>query len=560
MIVDYDSDTQEFTIEAPPHMIMLAKRIWPAVARQFGKLRLSATISNGADLAWFLQRHCIPLTGNATAILSALQRAWRAREAAAEESLLITHGGMPVGMGLPLRDYQTQAFELTKAMGSLLLGDAMGLGKTAVGIALAASVEGLAIIICQTHVQTQWKREFAKFAPLCTVEIAKKTTPEEIKSKVLILPYSKCAGWGEWLLDKAAVVVLDECQEIRKPDSQKYNAVAAICRHRPITIGLSGTPVYNYGDEIFSILEVITPGCLGSRTEFNGGWCYFIGSHWVVREPDALGAFLSEQRLMLRRRTKDVARELPPIQRLAHIVEYDPKIMESLASDADQLARTILASTSFTEKGQASRELSIRLRQSTGIAKAPFVAEFVIALVQAGEKVVLGGWHREVYSIWQRKFAQAGVQFFTYTGTESGQQKDASKIGFTRHTGGAVFILSLRSGAGLDGLQHVCNTVVFGELDWSPQVHEQTITRVHRDGQKDGCTAIFLVSEAGSDPVIAGILGVKQEQGHGITDPTIPISEVPAAQNFKMGEKEFGTQDVNRAQALATAWLRRVKK
>jgi len=73
--------------------------------------------------------------------------------------------------------------------------------------------------------------------------------------------------------------------------------------------------------------------------------------------------------------------------------------------------------------------------------------------------------------------------------------------------------------AGLDGLQAVCSTVVFGELDWSPGVHEQCAGRLHRDGQKDSVVAYYLVSDSGSDPVIADTLGLKQEQIAGVMDP-----------------------------------------
>jgi hypothetical protein len=61
--------------------------------------------------------------------------------------------------------------------------------------------------------------------------------------------------------------------------------------------------------------------------------------------------------------------------------------------------------------------------------------------------------------------------------------------------------------------------VVFAELDWSPGVHEQCIGRVYRDGQKEPVTAYFLISDTGSDPVVAEALGMKTEQVEGIKDP-----------------------------------------
>src|SRR5690606_35760907 len=80
-------------------------------------------------------------------------------------------------------------------------------------------------------------------------------------------------------------------------------------------------------------------------------------------------------------------------------------------------------------------------------------------------------------------------------------------------------VMSLRSGAGVDGLQEVCNTVVFGELDWSPGAHEQCIGRVHRDGQSQPTMAYFLTASDGSDPIMVEVLGVKREQIEGVRNP-----------------------------------------
>jgi hypothetical protein len=65
--------------------------------------------------------------------------------------------------------------------------------------------------------------------------------------------------------------------------------------------------------------------------------------------------------------------------------------------------------------------------------------------------------------------------------------------------------------------------VVFGELDWSPGVHEQAIGRLHRDGQTDTVTAYYLQADEGSDPVIADVLGVKRQQIEGFRDPDGPL-------------------------------------
>jgi SNF2 family DNA or RNA helicase len=162
------------------------------------------------------------------------------------------------------------------------------------------------------------------------------------------------------------------------------------------------------------------------------------------------------------------------------------------------------------------------LRQATGVAKAAFVADFVRLLVESGEKVVLFGWHREVYSLWMDRLSDLGPAL--YTGSESPTQKDDARRRFLEGQT-PILIMSLRSGAGLDGLQNVSRTVVFGELDWSPGVHEQCVGRVYRDGQPEPVVAYFLVAEHGSDPAIADVLQIKRAQVDGVRDPLAALVE-----------------------------------
>src|SRR3546814_6387862 len=95
-----------------------------------------------------------------------------------------------------------------------------------------------------------------------------------------------------------------------------------------------------------------------------------------------------------------------------------------------------------------------------------------------------------------------------YTGSETTGQKDREKQRFLDGDTD-VLIMSLRSGAGVDEIQHRCSTGVFGELDWSPGIHQQCIWRLDRDGQKNPVTAFFLVTDDGSDPPMMEVNGIK---------------------------------------------------
>jgi hypothetical protein len=443
-------------------------------------------------------------------------------------------------------------------MGRLLLVDDVGLGKTFTGLLLLKAADALpAVVVCQTHLTSQWLHQLSlTWDDLRGYEV-KKGQPYDLTTvcdghepDVIVVPYSKIGNWGDHLAGRVRTVIFDEIQELRHPGTVKYQGSTRVANDATYRIGLTATPIYNYGAEVHSVLDAIAPGALGSATEFNREWT--TGFKGRVHSPEALGEHLRDESLMLVRTRKDVGRELDEPIRIPQHVDTDEATFERAKGDAMEMARLILGSQATnTERWQAAGELDWRLRMATGVAKAPFVAEFVRMLLETEDKVVLFGWHRDVYEIWMEALADFHPRL--YTGTETPKHKDAAKAAFLedtdedragrkmgfgpRHDRCRVLIMSLRSGAGVDGLQTVCSTAVFGELDWSPKVHEQAIGRLFRDGQTAAVAAYFCVSSEGADPLMAEALELKEQQSTAIvhpgqlpfqmaTDPTDRIKEL----------------------------------
>jgi SNF2 family DNA or RNA helicase len=443
----------------------------------------------------------------------------------------------------PAREYQKMAGSLAKIKSGLLLADDVGLGKTVSSICAMAEKEHLPVLVVTlTHLPEQWRDEIAKFAPNLVVHILKSGQPynlvPSLKSHgnkqealfsddtprmpdVIISNYHKLCGWSETLSGVIKYVVFDEAQELRRNESNKYLAAKHIASKAILRMGLSATPIYNMGHEFFNVIDVILPGCLGTKEEFIREWC---STENQIKDPKALGSYLRREGIMLRRTRKEVGRELPPCPKIIQTIHTDANILDRVRGSAIELAKIILANgQSYRgEKFHASEEFNVILRQATGIGKAPYVAEFVRLLLASEQKVILFGWHRQVYDIWMEQLAEFNPVL--YTGSESPKQKQASKEAFVNGSS-RLMIISLRAGAGLDGLQDVCKVGVFGEIDWSPGVHTQCIGRYHRDGQSDPSLAYFLLSDEGSDPVIADILGLKKGQSDGVLDPNAELLE-----------------------------------
>lgn len=379
-----------------------------------------------------------------------------------------------------------------------------------------------ALVVTLTHLPKQWEREINTIFPTLTTHIATKASPYDVDADVLIMNYAKLGGWVDHLEGAIRYVVFDEVQELRRSGSVKHDAAVRIARAADYRVGLSATPIFNYGGETHNIYDVLAPDVLGSRDEFLREWgkSSFNGNI-VVGDPEALGEYLRDQGVLLRRTRTDVHRELPEPIRIVQEVGTDPAALDAVAGDTAAMARLIL-DTNSNQKDQwrARGDLDWKLRQATGVAKAPFVAEFVRMLLETEQRVVLFGWHHAVYSIWQDLLSEFNPVLFT--GKESTGQKAAATEAFC-HGDSRVLIMSLRAGAGLDGLQDVCSVAVFGELDWSPEVHTQAIGRLARDGQEATVAAYFLVADEGSDPVVAEVNEIKRQQSEPMLDPQQPL-------------------------------------
>lgn len=523
--IELDKKGHKFLITCAPHVAIRIKRVFAKInAYKYGVLHLSATPENAHDLEWFVTRY--PMDVKEPEELLALSTQFKDR-ALLIDQLLTGYKGREFQMKLPPRDYQTLAANMWLTARGLLLADDVGLGKTATALAGLTEPKTLpALIVCLTHLPQQWEDEVHKFTDL-TVHRLKQGTPYDITKPtkgvfpdVIISNYHKLAGWAETLAPCIKSVVFDECQELRHNSSNKYHAAKHIADAVDYRLGMSATPIYNYGGEMFNVLDVVCPGQLGTWEEFAREWVtYTFGDKPKISDPKAFGVYTREAGLMLRRTRKEVGRELPPITVVPHSIDCDESVLDKMKGQAIELAKLILRQKQDFrgQKMQAAGQFDMKMRQATGIAKAPYVCEFVKFLIQeSDEPVVLFGWHREVYEIWLEKLKEFNPVM--YTGSETATQKEASKQALISGKS-KVLIISLRAGAGVDGLQDVCHIGVFGELDWSPGVHEQCIGRIHRDGQEDNTLIYYLMSTGGSDPIMSDVLGLKKQQIEGVRDP-----------------------------------------
>jgi SNF2 family DNA or RNA helicase len=503
--------------DALPHVRIKLKAIFEKIQKTAIRFSFIDTPENCRELLWFMDRYPLEISDSDRQKLLFGKENYIKELDDLESIMDSEYKPRPVTLksGYTGRDYQLKGMEVFLKVKRLLIGDDIGLGKTLIGILSMLQPGTLpCIVVVQTHLARQWRDEIWKFTNLRPAFINGRKAYRLPEADVYIIKYSCLIGWNDiFRTGFFKMAVFDECQELRRSVSDKYMSADILSKNVKYSLGLSASPIYNYGDEIYNVINCINSGALGLEYEFMREWMSY-GSK-KVKDPQALGSYLRENFFMLRRTREEVGMSLPAVNKIVQTVEFDEGAVKKAEDTARALAIKVTTG-SFVERGAAARDLDIFVRHFTGVSKAKGVAAYLRILLENNEPVVVGAWHRDVYDILLTELAEFNPVM--YTGSESATQKEKAKKAFLDGETNC-FIISLRSGIGLDGLQQRCNLVVIAELDWSPKVHEQLIGRVDRPGQDQQVTVIYLVSECGSDPLIIDLLGLKSAQSNGIINP-----------------------------------------
>ena len=527
--LSYQARQKAWVIKGEPSVCQAAKRIFPGSAgKGRGTARFPAGRRTTGDLHWLMLRY--PLR-----IRPADEQRWQQALEAARNHALARQEALlhPLSVSPDERSFAGELLDFQKLGAGFLvqndrtlLADEMGLGKTVQALAYMAELSLFpAIIVAPPHLVRNWQREIERFlrvedAPP-RVHVIRGLKPYALPpADIYIIHYLLLRGW-KTELPRAGfqAVIFDEIQELRHAGTEKYSAASLLADACPRVAGLSGTPIYNRGGEIFHVMNIIDFHSLGDWESFSREWCVGFGGD-IVQKPQMLGEHLRREGLILRRVKDQVLDQLPPKRRAVQPIDADDEVYARLMQPSiDLLAQYDGAETQF-DRQRLLGQLGERERQATGLAKAPHVAAFVKALLEAGEKVLLFAHHHAVMDEYARLLKVYKPRFIT--GRETGKAKDEAVTAFME-AACDVLCISLRAASGLNLQRATC--VVFGELDWSPAVHSQAEDRAHRIGQRDSVLCYYLVAPKGSDQDMVEALGLKISQFVGLMGDAQPIPE-----------------------------------
>jgi hypothetical protein len=399
----------------------------------------------------------------------------------------------PQGLRATLRDYQRRGVAwlsfLRKAGLGALLADDMGLGKT---LQALCAIEGRTLVVAPTSVLPNWAAEIAKFRPALKVDVYHGSGRAlDAQADVTLTTYALLRLDADALVDvKWDTVILDEAQAIKNPDSQVARVAFRI--GAGFRIAMTGTPVENRLDDLWSQMHFCNPGLLGGRRDFVERWAQPIGGG-DEGAAAALRARVSP--FVLRRKKSEVAKELPPRTDVVLHCELRPD--ERAAYDAvraatqDDIARRFGAGDSAL----AVLEALLRLRQAAchpgllpaqGSATPPdsskleLLAERLDLGAAAGHKALVFSQWTSLLDLAEPVLRRANLPFVRLDG--STRDRGAVVESFQDPGGPPVMLISLRAGG--TGLNLTAADHVY-LLDpwWNPAVEDQAADRAHRIGQ-----------------------------------------------------------------------------
>jgi len=525
-------------IDGDPQVAVMAKRLFPgSEGRGAGHAKFPfGTPRMFADLVWFLHRWPLKIENQV-----AFDEAYSAtcayvakRQAIAAKPVSQMPGPLFIGQ---LRIYQQEALDWLLTNRRTLLGDGMGLGKTVTAIAyLATAQKWPAAIVVPPHLVRHWEHFLTRFldvAPAAsgglfsqgkaTYHVVRGTKDKELPdAHIFVIHYLLLRAHRDRLRAMGIrVLVFDEVQDLRRTGTEKYSAASELSTLAEDAIGLSGTPIYNRGAEIHSVLGALEYHCLGDWDSFTREWCTGFGTD-SVKDPDLLGRHLRREGLMLRRRKEDVQSHLPPKERIVEVIDSDKGLFAELITEAVKLARDAEGLKDHLARGRLERQAIEASRRATGIAKAPAVAAFAKGMLEAEEPTLIFAHHHDVVD--HLLAALKDHSPVAITGRQSSSEKWQAQEDF--RTGKSnICIISLRSATGLDGFQERARVVIFAELDWSPAIHAQAEDRAHRDGQQNAVLCYYLVTDSGTDPDVMEALGFKIAQFVGLMGDELETEE-----------------------------------
>ncbi len=408
------------------------------------------------------------------------------------------------------RGYSWLGFMRRWALGACLADD-MGLGKTVQTLALIQREreEGEkrpVLLICPTTVVNTWRKEAEKFTPALSVHVhhgpdrARSAAFRKIvkKSAVVVTSYGLLHRDADALKDVDwAGIVLDEAQNIKNPDTKQARAARSL--GAGYRLALTGTPIENHVGDLWSLMEFLNPGLLGSRKAFNSSFLLPIQIYRDEKSSLKLKAISAPFILRREKSDKTIISDLPEkleiktyctlTREQATLYQAVLQELEANVEGSEGIERSGLVLALLTKLKQVCNHPAHLLRDGSALegrsGKLSRLKEMLTEVQGAGDRALVFTQYSEMGGMLQRYLQEQFCEevFFLHGGVSRKQRAKLVDRFQNDERAPHVFILSLKAGG--TGLTLTrANHVFHFDRWWNPAVENQATDRVFRIGQK----------------------------------------------------------------------------
>lgn len=431
---------------------------------------------------------------------------------------------VPPGLNGALRPYQKRGYTWLVAMrekgAGACLADDMGLGKTVQTIAYLLNGKEAhpgepALIVCPTSVLGNWERELRTFSPSLKVYVhhgAERAVGEVFLKKlrevdVVVTSYALVVKDADWLnAVPFSSLILDEAQAIKNPAAKKSRALRRFhARHR---LALTGTPIENRLEELWSIMDFLNPGYLGPLAAFRKAFI-----HPIEKKGDEKRAALLKRLIrpfLLRREKTDkrIIQDLPDKNERKIFCQLNEEQASLYQSVVDDLMEKMTQSAGIRRKGLILSALS-KLKQicdhpalitkKTALAtpgKLAALTELLTPIFAAGQSALVFTQYVRMGELLVRFVKEKAPDCPVYFlhGAVPVKKREEMIRAFQSLEGSGIFILSLRAGGFGLNLTNA-NHVIHFDRWWNPAVEDQATDRTYRIGQEQDVHVYKLITE-----------------------------------------------------------------
>jgi len=409
-----------------------------------------------------------------------------------------------------LRPYQQRGYAWLAAMSELgfgvCLADDMGLGKTVqlITLLLATPLKPPALVVCPTSLLTNWQRELNRFAPALNIYVhhgSGRLHAEEFLATVqkydcIITSYSLVSrDYADFAQVDWSYLVADEAQYVKNSNTKQAKSLMSLkAAHR---IALTGTPVENRLQELWSLFQFLNPGYLGSQRQFQSSFVLPIEREQDQERAETLHKLVKP--FILRRVKKDpsIMQELPEKIEMKTFCPLTPEQAGLYKATVDEMMKQIESTEGIKRKGLVLASLTSLKQicdhpalflkdanvQSERSGKMQRLLEIIQQIRAQNEAAVIFTQYVQMGMILQRCLTdEQNRPLFLHGGVKK-QERDKLIDAFAAEDGPNIFILSLRAGGvGLNLTR--ANHVIHFDRWWNPAVENQATDRVFRLGQK----------------------------------------------------------------------------